>query len=103
MSVTIELNNIELVGTWKYVSKNIDCICNRPLYMPTSDEVEKKNINTNNVVIGDCGHGMHQSCIDAFAKTYNTDNKTNSYVLCPIDRLEWKCSRDVSKYHVVSQ
>jgi hypothetical protein len=66
--------------------------------MPTSDEVEKKNINTNNVVIGECGHGLHQSCIDAFSKS---TNPTNAYIICPFDKLEWKCPKDISRYHVV--
>jgi hypothetical protein len=94
MSASIELNSIQFVGTWKYNCKNTECVCKRPLYMPTVEEVEKKNINTNNVVIGECGHGMHHSCIESYTKTYNG--------MCPLDKLQWSNAKnDTPTYYVV--
>jgi hypothetical protein len=94
MSVSIELNNIQFVGTWKYNCKNLECVCKRPLYMPTVEEIEKKNINTNNVIIGECGHAIHQSCIESYIKTYGN--------MCPFDKLQWNPMKgDVPTYYVV--
>jgi len=94
MSISIDLLSIQIVGTWKYKCKNTECVCNRALYLPTSDEIDKKNIVSNNIIIGECGHGMHQQCIEAYTKTYNG--------MCPIDRLEWIPQKNnTAKYHIV--
>lgn len=93
-TIKLEINSIDLVATWKYNCKNADCICNRPLYLPTANEVDKNNISTDNVVIGECGHGMHKQCIDSYFKTCNN--------MCPIDKLEWKSAKENKpKYHVI--
>jgi hypothetical protein len=93
-AVKLEINSIDIIATWKYNCKNTDCICNRPLYLPTVNEIDKNNISTDNVIIGECGHGMHKPCIDAYFKTYNN--------MCPIDKLEWKSIQENKpKYHIV--
>jgi hypothetical protein len=93
-TIKLELNSINLVATWKYSSKNIDCICKRPLHLPTVNEIDRNNISTDNVIIGECGHAMHKSCIEAYFKT--CDN------ICPIDKLEWKyVTEKKPKYHIV--
>ena len=93
---TITIKEINIVGTWKYTCSNTDCVCKRPLYMPTLTEIENKNINVNNVVFGECGHGMHQSCIDAYLKTYDG--------ICPLDKLKWKQQKgDTPKYNVIDK
>ena len=94
MSVKLEINSIDLVATWKYNCKNTECVCNRPLYLPTVTEVDTNNISTDNIVIGHCGHGMHKSCITTYSKNYNN--------MCPIDKLEWIPSEIIKpKYHIV--
>jgi len=93
-SVTIELNSIDIVATWKYVCKNIDCICNRVLYLPTVTEIDENNISTDNVIIGECGHGIHKSCLETYFKTCSN--------ICPIDKLPWSCAYSTKpKYHIV--
>ncbi len=93
-SVKIELNSIDIIATWKYQCKNTDCICNRELYLPTVIEIDANNISTDNVVIGECGHGIHKSCLETYFKTCNN--------ICPIDKLSWSsASATKPKYHII--
>jgi hypothetical protein len=93
-SVKIELNSIDIIATWKYMCKNNDCICNRPLYLPTVTEIDTNNIYTDNVIVGQCGHALHKSCLESYFKT--CDN------ICPIDKLEWSsASITKPKYHII--
>lgn len=96
MSASIQLNKLDLVVQWKYACTNTECICNRQLHLPTLNEIENKNINTNNVVFGECGHGMHKACLDSYLKTYDG--------ICPIDRLKWvqMQTREKPKYNIVN-
>ncbi len=80
MSALIKVNSIDLVGTWKYTSVNTDCICKRSLQLPTENQINKKNIFRNNIVIGECNHGFHNECIY---------NKTVCN-FCPTDSNIWK-------------
>lgn len=93
-SIKIDITSIDLVATWKYNCKNTDCVCNRALYLPTVTEIDTNNISTDNVIIGECGHGIHKSCLDTYFKT--CDN------ICPIDKLTWSsASVTKPKYHIV--
>jgi len=78
---TFKINNINIVSTWNYTCKNTSCVCDRSLHLPTSAEVEKKNIYRNDIIFGECGHGMHSECINLYIK--------NNEGMCPIDRLPW--------------
>jgi hypothetical protein len=95
MSVQIKINSIDFVGTWKYTCSNTECICKRQLYLPTINEIENKNINLNNVVIGECGHGLHTECLESYLKAYDG--------MCPFDKLKWssKNSSVKPKYNII--
>ena len=95
MSVQIKINSIDFVGTWKYTSSNTECVCKRQLYLPTINEIENKNINLNNVVIGECGHGLHTECLESYLKTYDG--------MCPFDKLKWSSKNNSvkPKYNIV--
>ena len=94
-SIKIELESIDIIATWKYNCKNTECICNRPLYLPSVTEIDENNISTDNVVIGECGHGIHRTCLNAYFKTCNN--------ICPIDKLEWTyASVTIPKYHILN-
>jgi hypothetical protein len=45
-------------------------------------------------IIGECGHAIHQSCIESYIKTYGN--------MCPFDKLQWNPMKgDVPTYYVV--
>jgi len=81
-NIKLEIESIDFIATWKYNCKNAECVCKRNLYLPTSNEIEQNNITTNNIVIGECGHGLHKTCMETYFKTCNN--------ICPFDKLEWK-------------
>ena len=94
MSIALELKSIDLVATWKYNCKNTECMCNRSLYLPIVTKVDTNNISTDNIIIGECGHGMHKSCIESYLKTCNNT--------CPIDKLQWTASEtNKPTYYIV--
>lgn len=84
----MKINSINLNVVWSYASKNTDCICSRPLHMPTANEIQKKVISRNNVITGECGHTFHKECIEQYCKN-NTIGDTEVH-LCPFDHLQWK-------------
>jgi hypothetical protein len=79
---TIKVNDINLIATWNYTSVHSECVCKRSLHLPTVNQVENKNIYRNDIVFGECGHGMHSECLDNYMKVYGK--------MCPIDKLPWK-------------
>jgi hypothetical protein len=97
MSVQIKVNSFNFVGTWRYSCSNTECICKRELYLPTANEIETKNINLDNVVFGECGHGLHRSCLESYLKAYDG--------MCPFDKLKWSSKNDGNKpkYNVIEK
>jgi len=79
MSAQIKINSIDLIGTWKYTSVNTDCICGRSLQLPTTSQIEKKNIYRNNIVFGECNHAFHEECINKHQQKQ-----------CPVCIFDWK-------------
>lgn len=76
----IKITDLDVIASWKYNSKNSDCVCNRSLQLPMSTQINKKKIYSNNIVFGECGHAFHTECINAYLKTYN---------MCPLDKLKF--------------
>lgn len=78
---TIDIQHIDIVSSWDYISKNKECVCNRSLHLPTVNQIENRNIYRNDITFGECGHAYHTECINSYLKTYNN--------MCPCDRLPW--------------
>jgi hypothetical protein len=78
---TINIKNLNIVASWDYTSTNKDCVCKRSLHLPTISQIEKKNLYRNDIVFGECGHGMHSECISNYIK--------ENGCICPIDNIPW--------------
>jgi hypothetical protein len=96
MSAQIKINSIDLVGTWTYIGYNKDCLCGHSLQFPTKSQIEKKNMYRNNVVIGYCGHGFHEECI-------NNKSIKQSIIKCPNCLSDWVAIKTTNniKYSVM--
>jgi len=92
----IKITDLELFATWKYNSKNTNCICGRTLCLPTVSQIEKKNIYRDDITFGECGHAFHTECINSYLKTNNN--------MCPYDRLPFIKSeiKNKIKYNIIN-
>jgi hypothetical protein len=82
----LSLNNIKMVATWKYDTKNTDCtLCRKELLSPVQ-EPETNKIN-GDVTVGKCNHGFHTVCINSWLMSGDTT--------CPICHEQWKKPKNV--------
>lgn len=93
---SIEINKINIVATWDYNTNNKDCVCGKSLHFPSTVQIDKHNIDRNNIAFGDCGHAFHKECINAYLKTNNNT--------CPLDQKYWMSCKSESniKYSVLN-
>jgi hypothetical protein len=75
--VNFEIDSINIYGNWKYNSVNNICgVCENSLYdAPPSRNNKIKIIVSTHVVMGECFHAFHRTCI----KKYILKNTT-----CPL-------------------
>jgi hypothetical protein len=73
--MSLNITDIKFVGTWKYTCTNTECICKQSIYLPTINQINNRNIFSDNITINNCGHGFHKDCF-------------NSMNNCPYDNTE---------------
>ncbi len=89
MSVPFEIESINFVGDWNYMTRSTICIiCNTSLYKPAPEKTNKNFVNYS-VSLGECKHAFHRKCIKKFSRT----SKLCPSIGCPSN--EFKYSKEL--------
>jgi hypothetical protein len=71
-AILFELESVNFVGDWNYVSTNDICdICKTSLYKPSDLKKEKTYNNNCSISMGECKHAFHRKCIKHFTRYEN--------------------------------
>ena len=73
MSIKMNIKQINFVTTWQQPCINREC----PICRISVDEPK-------NIIVGVCGHGFHQTCINSWHQQMHHDKK------CPVCNQNWK-------------
>lgn len=89
--VKLTLKKIRPVVMWEYDTINTHCICKVDL-MQSVPVTDSKNtiVYKGDVIIGECEHGYHSSCITTLIK--------KGAVSCPTCRMDWKPVSNVNPH-----
>ena len=76
-TIKLTLRKLKAVATWNYTSENQECLlCKKDLMVPVKDQ------SNNKVIINECNHGFHTSCINKWFNDGNT-------IMCPDFNTHW--------------
>jgi hypothetical protein len=85
MSIPFEIESINFVGDWNYISRNSVCtICNTSLYKPAPEKNNKNFVNYS-VCVGECKHAFHRKCM----KKFSQKSKSCPVIGCPLNEFKF--------------
>lgn len=92
----ITLDSLNIVATWEYNTDNASCtLCNNDLMSAIPANINNKKTYVNNIIVGICNHGFHETCIDSLMSN-STDSSLNerpekftNSISCPICKTPW--------------